>query len=115
MNYYVLTGTGREYFETLDDAKTFAKYVKGVVKGSETDDIIADYYNTEERGGEMKGLIYRVVLKVGYNTAFFDFADNKAACEFAGTAMIHSVANEDTHKATYIAVEIINPEEEEEE
>ena len=46
--FYVLTGTGREYFDTLDDAKTFAKYVEGVVKDTDTDVTIVDYYNKEE-------------------------------------------------------------------
>ena len=62
----------------------------------------------------MEGLIYRVVLKVGYSSAFFDFKDSAKACEFAGTAILHSVANNDTRKATYVAVEVINPEESEE-
>lgn len=47
-DFYVLTGTGREYFDTLDDAKIFARYIKGVVKDGATDDIIVDYYNEGE-------------------------------------------------------------------
>ena len=47
-DFYVLTGTGREYFDTLDDAKIFAKYVKGVARDGTTDDTIADYYNTTD-------------------------------------------------------------------
>ena len=47
-DFYVLTGTGREYFDTLDDAKSFAQYIKGVVRKSETDETLADYYNEGE-------------------------------------------------------------------
>ena len=43
--YEVLTGDKILLFETLDDAKTCAKYIKGVVRDPETRDIIADYYN----------------------------------------------------------------------
>ncbi len=43
---YVLTGDGREYFDTLHDAEIFAKYIKGVVKVD--DEVIYDFYNVEE-------------------------------------------------------------------
>ena len=54
-DFYVLTGTGREYFDTLDDAKIFARYIKGVVRDSATDDTIVDYYNEEEECVECEG------------------------------------------------------------
>lgn len=43
--YEVLTGDKILLFETLDDAKTCAEYIKGVVRDPETRDILADYYN----------------------------------------------------------------------
>ena len=47
-DFYVLTGTDREYFDTLDDAKIFARYIKGVVVYAPSDETVVDYYNTEE-------------------------------------------------------------------
>ena len=43
--YEVLTGTGREYFDTLDDAVIFAKYINGVVVDTITGDRLYDFYN----------------------------------------------------------------------
>jgi len=43
--YEVLTGDKILLFETLDDAKICAEYIKGVVRDPETQDILADYYN----------------------------------------------------------------------
>lgn len=52
-------------------------------------------------------MIYRVVLKVGYNDAFFDFATAEMAGEFASNALIHSVASEDTKRATYVSIKVM--------
>lgn len=60
-------------------------------------------------------MIYRVVLKVGYCEAFFDFADVTVACDFACQALSHSVECEDTKKATKITLLIVNPAAEKEE
>ena len=40
-------------------------------------------------------VIYRVVIKVGYLSATFDFIDPVAATKFADAAMINNVENED--------------------
>jgi len=43
--YQVLTGQSVLYFETLDDAKTCAEFIQGVVVDSETGERLADYFN----------------------------------------------------------------------
>ena len=40
-------------------------------------------------------VIYRVVIKVGYKSAIFDFIDPVAATKFADAAKINNVENED--------------------
>ena len=46
--YEVLTGSHILNFETLNDAKVCASYIKGVVRDFHTHEILADYYNTPE-------------------------------------------------------------------
>lgn len=46
--YQVLTGHSILYFDTLDDAKTCAEYIKGVVVDPETGERLADFYNIEK-------------------------------------------------------------------
>lgn len=58
---------------------------------------------------------YRVILKIGYNEAWFEFENAVEAINFATVALQSMVANEDTNKKTKITIEIINPNEEEEE
>lgn len=58
---------------------------------------------------------YRVVLKVSYNVAYFDFASAEDACKFAATAIEHSAPSEDQKKIPKINIEVVNPEESEEE
>lgn len=60
-------------------------------------------------------MIYRVVINVGYYTAYFDFDTPKKACRFATSALTHSVSNEDTSKKSSITLEIIEAEFEAEE
>jgi hypothetical protein len=40
-------------------------------------------------------IIYRVVLKISYNSATFDFIDPVAACKFADAAKVNNVDGED--------------------
>ena len=58
---------------------------------------------------------YRVILKVGYNEAWFEFENAVEAINFATIALQSMVANEDTNKKTKITIEVINPNVEEEE
>lgn len=57
---------------------------------------------------------YRVILKIGYNAAWFEFENAAEAISFATVALQSMVTNEDTSKKTKITIEIINPNEEEE-
>ena len=60
-------------------------------------------------------LIYRVVIKVSYNVVYFDFDTSEAACEFAATALKHMTESEDQPKHNTLTIEIVNPEESEDE
>ena len=60
-------------------------------------------------------MIYRVVLRVSYNDAFFDFDNAADACHFATIALEHSADSEDQKKKSTITLVIINTNEEEEE
>ena len=58
---------------------------------------------------------YRVILKVSYNEAWFDFDTIEEAGDFAKTILVHQVESPDSKRKSTIRVEIINPAEEEEE
>ena len=53
---------------------------------------------------------YRIILKVGYYSTWFDFDDIEAAGEFAKTILLHQVQNEDTEKGTSVKIEVIREE-----
>lgn len=57
---------------------------------------------------------YRVVFKVSYNEAWFEFETIEEAGEFAKTILVHQVESPDSRRKSTIRVEIINPEVEEE-
>ena len=59
-------------------------------------------------------IIYRVVIKVSYCEAFFDFDSLNEACEFARTAVVHSAENEDNKYPTSLIIKVINTEHESE-
>ena len=52
---------------------------------------------------------YRVVIKVGYNEAWFEFDTPVGACNFATTAIGQQVKNGDTCKKDHIRIEVIDP------
>lgn len=56
---------------------------------------------------------YRVIIKVGYCEAYFDFDTPLEAADFATIALSHHSESEDTKKKK-ISMEIINTEIEEE-
>lgn len=60
-------------------------------------------------------MIYRVILRVSYSDAFFDFDNAADACNFATVALEHSADSEDQKKKSKITLVIINPNKEEEE
>ena len=47
-------------------------------------------------------VIYRVVIKISYNSASFDFIDPVAACKFADAAKINNVNGEDGKVKVFI-------------
>lgn len=51
---------------------------------------------------------YRVILKVAYHEAWFDFDDADTACQFAGILLSHQSPNEDTRKTDHIRLEVID-------
>jgi len=57
---------------------------------------------------------YRVVVRVSYNEAWFEFDDAKEAVSFASIALSHMVSNEDAKKPSRIAIDVVNTEMEEE-
>ena len=60
-------------------------------------------------------MIYRVVLKVGYYKAWFDFENSEEASVFMTTALVHSVESEDSRKMAKVTLELIDPTVKEEE
>jgi len=58
---------------------------------------------------------YRVVIKVSYNEAWFEYDGAAEAVNFASNALSHMVSNEDAKKPSRIAIEIVNTGMEEEE
>ena len=60
-------------------------------------------------------MIYRVVLKVGYYSTYFEFKSSKDACDFASAALEHMVSNEDTDKATFVTLQVVDAEAEKKE
>lgn len=52
---------------------------------------------------------YRVIIKVGYNEAWFEFDTPVEACNFATEAISKQVKNEDTRKTNHIRIEVVDP------
>lgn len=51
---------------------------------------------------------YRIILKVSYNEAWFDFDTIEDAGEFAKTILVHQINNEDCKRKSMIRMEIID-------
>lgn len=51
---------------------------------------------------------YRVILKVNYYEAWFEFDTIKEAGEFAKTILVHQVENEDNKRKSTIRLEVID-------
>lgn len=54
-------------------------------------------------------MTYRVIIKVGYCSAHYDFDSASAAGDFATMALRHQIPNEDTKKKQSIMIEVIDP------
>jgi len=59
-------------------------------------------------------VIYRVIIKISYCEAYFDFDSMSEAGEFAKSAVVHSVSNEDGRTSSML-IKVIRPNESEEE
>jgi hypothetical protein len=51
---------------------------------------------------------YRVILKVSYHEAWFDFDTIEAAGNFARTILVHQVDSEDNKRRSTIRLEVID-------
>lgn len=54
-------------------------------------------------------MIYRVILSVGYNKAWFDFSSIEEAGEFAKEILVHQTPDEDSYKRGSVRIEVIDP------
>jgi len=54
-------------------------------------------------------MIYRIVLKVSYQEAYFDFETSEDAAAFARVALTHMVNSEDVKRTPSITMLIIDP------
>jgi len=63
----------------------------------------------------MNDVVYRVVINVGYNKAYFEFEGSEDAAAFARVALKHMVSSDDTKKRPYITMKIVDPAAEERE
>lgn len=60
-------------------------------------------------------MIYRVIIKVSYHEAYFDFDSSEEAMIFAEQALNHNTDSEDSKKARFVKIELINQEVKEDE
>lgn len=51
---------------------------------------------------------YRVILKVSYNEAWFEFEDGAKAVDFAKTALESMVNNKDMSRKSYVSVQVVD-------
>lgn len=55
-------------------------------------------------------MIYRVILKIGYYSNWFDFDDSDEAVNFAVCALKHNVPNEDRNNSlSEVSMMVIDP------
>ena len=51
---------------------------------------------------------YRVIIKVSYNEAWFEFDSADQACGFATNAISHMIDSEDQRKRAYITIQVVD-------
>ena len=56
---------------------------------------------------------YRVIIKVSYYEAWFDFESIEDAGEFAKIALMHNVPSKDSREFEGIRIEVVNTDKEE--
>ena len=60
-------------------------------------------------------IIYRVIIRINWYDAFFEFDDMEKACSFANSALTHMVDSKDTQRKSSITVLIVDVDKEAEE
>lgn len=63
----------------------------------------------------MNNIIFRIILKVKYHEAWFEFDSAEEACAFAKTALEHMVNSEDQKKESLISIQMVDKSLEEQE
>lgn len=53
-------------------------------------------------------MIYRVIMKVRYSEAWFDFDDAETACSFAQLMLTHQTPNDDSAKTDHVELKVID-------
>ena len=56
----------------------------------------------------MKNIIYRVMLRVSWYEAYFEFDNMDQACSFATTALQHNKGCDDTKKTVTVGVQVVD-------
>lgn len=56
-------------------------------------------------------MIYRVIIKNGYNELWLDFNNVVEAGSFAEAVLVRQTPNDDNDKRAYITIRVMNPEE----
>lgn len=56
-------------------------------------------------------MYYRVILRVKYADAYFNFKSAQEACEFAETALLHSTGTDEQEEYTKVELEVIREKE----
>ena len=72
------------------------------------------YFKEYSNNKEENNMKYRVILKVSYHEAWFEFDTIEEAGEFAKAVLLHQVESPDSKKKSTIKVEVIDPTAEEE-
>ena len=56
-----------------------------------------------------KKMIYRVIMRVSYHEALFDFDNIEEAGDFCKALLVHNVDGEDAKRKHSVSMEIIDP------
>lgn len=52
---------------------------------------------------------YRVIVKVSYHEAWFEFDDIESAGEFAKNILTHQVESEDSKRKSTVRIDVVDP------
>lgn len=51
---------------------------------------------------------YRVIVKVSYQDAWFEFDSIEEAGAFAESVLVHQIPNEDTNKKSFVTIQVVD-------